>query len=391
MPHQKNSVLSKGSDGGLQEGVETGSPISSVSALESNRLTDPVLSIKARLRLARQIGENGDSLLWRKALAMVLPGNVREAILESIGSSGRPEASSFLRDYLGDSEQGIRRAAVRGLAATGRAEDAQFLGEWMSRPALAIEESTEVALALGGSRAPNATAILMQAYPKADRDELVQCLILGLAQRPFEQTQGFFRQLLGDPAIESDRKKEALGALGQFDSVREDFFMPYLQSADPEVRSGAYLGMGVLSEGNPGPRLLVSLRTESDPQARLSLLESLGMQSSGDPWAMSRIAQAETEPINRIMAAKAVARSLQGRGSTDAAVQEFGQIWAPELARLAIEGSNMEGMQAVSALAIQRKSPEARKALARIVATAEDTKVKAAAQRVLQSNPKSRR
>ena len=143
----------------------------------------------------------------------------------------------------------------------------------------------------------------MQAYRKSDRDELVQCLILGLAQRPFEQTQNFFRQLLGDPSTESDRKKEALGALGQFDSVREDFFLPYLQSSDPEVRSGAYLGMGVLSEGNPGPRLLVSLRTESDPQARLSLLESLGMQSSGDPWAMSRIAQAETEPINRIMAA----------------------------------------------------------------------------------------
>ena len=72
-------------------------------------------------------------------------------------------------------------------------------------------------------------------------------------------------------------------------------------------------------------------------------------------------------------------------------MQEFGRIWAPELARLAIEGSNMEGMQAVSALAIQRKSPEARKALARIVATAEDTKVKAAAQRVLQGNPKSPR
>jgi len=357
--------------------------------LDNVRLTDPALSIKARLRLARQIGENGDSLVWRKALAMVLPGNVREAILESIGSSGKPEASGFLRNYLIDGEQGIRRAAVRGLAATGRAEDAQFLGEWMSRPALAIEESTEVALALGGSRAPNATSILMQAYRKSDRDELVQCLILGLAQRPFEQTQNFFRQLLGDPSTESDRKKEALGALGQFDSVREDFFLPYLQSSDPEVRSGAYLGMGVLSEGNPGPRLLVSLRTESDPQARLSLLESLGMQSSGDPWAMSRIAQAETEPINRIMAAKAVARSLQGRGSTDAAVQEFGRIWAPELAQLAIEGSNTEGMQAVSALAIQRKFPEARDALARIASTAQDTKVKAAAQRVLQSKPKS--
>jgi hypothetical protein len=104
---------------------------------------------------------------------------------------------------------------------------------------------------------------------------------------------------------------------------------------------------------------------------------------------MSRIAQAETEPINRIMAAKAVARSLDGRPSGDAAVQEFGRLWAPELARLAIEGSNTEGMQAVSALAIWKKSPEARNALARIAATAEDTKVKAAAQKTLQGNPKS--
>ena len=385
----KSSIFSKVSSAASEAPDPAEPKVEPQPSLDPSRLTDPALSPKARLRLARQIGEKGDSGLWRQALTMMLPLSLREALLESIGSSGRPEASSFLQGYLGDADQGMRRAAVRGLAATSRAEDAQFLGEWMSRPALAIEESTEVALALGGSRSPNATAILMQAYPKADRDELVQCLILGLAQRPFEQTQGFFRQLLGDPAIESDRKKEALGALGQFDSVREDFFMPYLQSADPEVRSGAYLGMGVLSEGNPGPRLLVSLRTESDPQARLSLLESLGMQSSGDPWAMSRIAQAETEPINRIMAAKAVARSLQGRGSTDAAVQEFGRIWAPELAQLAIEGSNTEGMQAVSALAIQRKFPEARDALARIASTAQDTKVKAAAQRVLQSKPKS--
>jgi HEAT repeat protein len=359
------------------------------SGLDPVRLTDPGLSQKARLHLIRLIGEKGDSSLWQQVLTMMLPHSFREALLESIGSSGRPEASSFLRGYLSDADQGMRRAAVRGLAATGRAEDAQFLVEWMGRPALAIEESTEVALALGGSRAPNATAILMQAYPKADRDELSQCLILGLAQRPFDQTQGFFRQLLGDPRTETDRKKDALQALGQFDTVQVDFFLPYLQSADPEVRSGAYQGLGSLAEGNPGPRLLVSLQSEKDPQARLALLESLGAQPSGDPWAMSRIAQAETEPLNRIMAAKAVARSLGGRPSGDAVVQEFGQVWAPELARLAIDGSNTEGMQAVSALAIRRKSPEARNALARIAATAEDTKVKAAAQRALQGNPKS--
>jgi HEAT repeat protein len=235
------------------------------SSVELAKLSDPNLSIKSRIRIAQEIGRKGGIELWRSVLTMMLPMNIREALLESIGSSGRLEAGEFLKGYLGDPEQGMRRAAIRGLAATGREEDAQTIGSLMGKQGLAIEESTEVALALGGSRAPNATTILMQAYSKADRNELVQCLILGLAQRPFEQTQGFFQQMLGDSVTGSDRKKEVLSALGQFDSVKEDFFAPYLQSPDPEVRSGAYLGLGVLTEGNPGPRLLLSLIHISEP------------------------------------------------------------------------------------------------------------------------------
>jgi HEAT repeat protein len=346
------------------------------------KLSDPNLSMKSRIGIAREIGEKGRVELWQTALAMTLPMNIREALLESIGSSGQSEAGEFLKGYLGDPEQGMRRSAIRGLATTGQEEDAQTIGSLMGKQGLAIEESTEVALALGESRAPNATTILLQAYPKADRDELVQCLILGLAQRPFGQTQQFFQQILGDPATGSDRKQEVLTALGQFDSVKEDFFGPYLQSPDPEVRSGAYLGLGVLTEGNPGPRLLIALEKESDPQARLSLIEALGMKSSGDPWAMNRIAIGEKEPIPRILAVKAVAQSLQGREPTDAAVVEFGRVWAPELARLAIEGSNTEGLQAVLALSI-RKSPEVRVALRQVASQSQDTKVQAAAQKAL--------
>ena len=385
----KSSIFSKVSSAASEAPDPAEPKVEPQPSLDPSRLTDPALSPKARLRLARQIGEKGDSGLWRQALTMMLPLSLREALLESIGSSGRPEASSFLQGYLGDADQGMRRAAVRGLAATGRAEDAQLLGQWMEQTGRPIEESTEVALALGGSRASNATSLLLQAYPKTERDELIQCLLLGLAQRPFSQTQAFFQGMLGNPATEADRKKEALMALGQFDSVKEDFFSPYLRSADPEIRSGAYLGLMVLSEGNPGPKLLVALQGETDPQARLSALEALGMQPSGDPWAMNRIALSEKEPMTRILAAKAVARSLQGREVTDAAVVEFGRVWAPELSRLAIEGSNQEGLQVVSALAIRRKSAEAREALAKIAAQCQDTKVQAAAQKALQGNPKS--
>ena len=382
--HPKKRIAFSESPADFLPQEEAIAPGAKPQALDANRLTDPALSMKVRLRLAREIGEKGGLEQWRNALGTMLPKALREALLESIGNSGRAEASGFLQNYLSDSEQGMRRAAVRGLAATGRAEDAQLLGQWMGQPGLAIEESTEVALALGGSRASNATSLLLQAYPKAERDELIQCLLLGLAQRPFAQTQAFFQGMLGNPATEPDRKKEALMALGQFDSVKEDFFSPYLRSADPEIRSGAYLGLMVLSEGNPGPKLLVALQGETDPQARISALEALGTQPSGDPWAMNRIALSEKEPMTRILAAKAVARSLQGREATDAAVVEFGRVWAPELSRLAIEGSNQEGLQAVSALAIRKKSPEVRNALARIAAQCQDTKVQAAAQKALQ-------
>jgi len=376
------STESPRSEGTSSEPTKNGLSTPPDFNVELAKLSDPNLSIKSRIGVALEIGEKGGVELWRTALTMMLPMNIREALLESIGNSGRSEASEFLRGYLGDPDQGMRRASIRGLAATGREEDAQIIGSLMEKQGLAIEESTEVALALGGSRAPNATTILLQAYSKADGSELVQCLILGLAQRPFGQTQGFFQQMLGDVVVESDRKKELLSALGQFDSVKEDFFAPYLQSPNPEVRSGAYLGLGVLTEGNPGPRLLMALQSEADPQARLSLYEALGMKSSGDPWAMNRIALGEKEPIPRILAAKALARSLQGRETTDAAVVEFGRVWAPEMARLAIEGSNTEGLQAVSALRI-RKSPEAREALRQISTRSQDTKVQAAAQKAL--------
>jgi HEAT repeat protein len=376
------STESPRSEGTSSEPTKNGLSTPPDFNVELAKLSDPNLSIKSRIGVALEIGEKGGVELWRTALTMMLPMNIREALLESIGNSGRSEASEFLRGYLGDPDQGMRRASIRGLAATGREEDAQIIGSLMEKQGLAIEESTEVALALGGSRAPNATTILLQAYSKADGSELVQCLILGLAQRPFGQTQGFFQQMLGDVVVESDRKKELLSALGQFDSVKEDFFAPYLQSPNPEVRSGAYLGLGVLTEGNPGPRLLMALQSEADPQARLSLYEALGMKSSGDPWAMNRIALGEKEPIPRILAAKALARSLQGRETTDAAVVEFGRVWAPEMARLAIEGSNTEGLQAVSALRI-RKSPEVREALRQISTRSQDTKVQAAAQKAL--------
>ena len=355
--------------------------------LSSAHLLDPSLSPNQRLALARQLGERGNPRLWQDALATMLPEEVRETLLYAIGCSGRREAGDFLRVYLDNPEQGIRRATIRGLAATGSTEDAKFLGQWMEISGLPIEESTEIALALGGSLASNATGILLEAYPKAETDELGECILLALAQRPFTQTYTFFFQLLADEKANPKRRKEALQALAQFDTVSEEFFDPYLRSADPEVRSGAYLALGALSAWNTGIRLLGALQFETDVGARVSLWEALGMQPIGNSAEVSRLALAENEPATKILAGKVVARSLQGRASDDSAVVEFGRVWAPELTRLAIEENADMGLQAVSALAIQGKIPEVRLALAQIVRQAAEPRVREKAQKLLEAQP----
>jgi hypothetical protein len=352
----------------------------------SQSLPPPVKAVEKRSSAREQlraIAATDAPSEWQAFLDSVSAPGEKEALLECIGESGRAESSGFLKGMLNADAQPLRRAAMRGLAATGRTADAKLLGDIMINPSIAIEETTEAALALGGMKAANATGMLVSAYSKDGVEELQQCILIGLSQRPFQESESFLRQMLADPSESSSRKKEVLESLGQFDSVRDSFFVPFMESPEVDVRRGAYQGLGKLAETQLGYLLLPALQKETEDLARADIYEALCSQNSGNRLLLNQIAGAETDPMTRLIAARAVASSLRGLPEGDPAVGVFNRQWVPGLVESALKAGSAEGMQAVFALMSAQSFRGPRQALEQIGGAAEDSKVRGLAQKAL--------
>jgi HEAT repeat protein len=339
----------------------------------------------ARDRL-KQIAASGRPADWQSFLHSASSLSAKETLLECIGESGRPEASAFLKECLNLELQPLRRAAIRGLAATGHPADSALLRNILLSPSIAIEETTEAALALGGTKAVNAAGILIDAYAKNGPEELQQCILIGLAQRPFQESESFLRQMLADPLENSSRKKDTLESLGQFDSVKDTFFVPFMDSPEVDVRRGAYQGLGKLAESQMGYLLLSHLQKEKEELARADLYEALCSKDGGNRILLNQIASTETDPMIRLIAAKAVASNLQGAPESDPIRNVFGNQWVPMLTESALHGTSEEGMQAVFALMSAPSLPASRSALERIGVEAEAPKVRELAGKALRPN-----
>lgn len=333
--------------------------------------------------LLKKIADSGSPAEWQAFLDSAAPASAKEALLECIGETARPEASAFLKAALNAETQGLRRAAIRGLAATGTPADAAVLRDILGNSNLAIEETTEAALALGGTKAANASGFLINAYSKTGSEELNVCILVGLAQRPIQESESFFRQMLADPSESSSRKKEALESLGQFDSVKDVFFLPFMESSETDVRRGAYQGLGKLAESQMGYLLLNYLQKEKEELARADIYEALTSKNSGNLTLLNQMAGAETDPLIRLIAGQAVACSLRGAPEADPLVAVFQRQWVPEFTERALRGGSQEGMQAVFALMSAPSFTFSRQALEQIGAEADDLKVRELAQKAL--------
>lgn len=361
---------------------------------EDGLVQDAGAQVKARqFRTAQESPEPSNDALqnlacrrsraeWQAALDGPLKESDKEKLLEYIGGSGRSEAGAFLRAFLTHTSQPLRRAAIRGIGIRGLPEDARLLGKIALQPDAQIEESTEAALALGSSKAGDASAILAQAYSANVPEELALCILAGLAQRPFNETAIFFRQMLANTGELSERKKEVLEALGQYDSVPDMFFVPYMESADSLVRRGAYQGIGKLSESQLGNRLLAALVNERDELARADLYEAMSSKTASNSALLNAIGRAENDPQIRLLAGRAVAASLEGRAESDPAVVDFSLHWIPELLNTALNGPQADGTQALQALSAAERFSGPRRAITQIATEAADPKLRQLAGRV---------
>ena len=330
----------------------------------------------------QQLISSGKTVDWELAIRGQ-PISFQVEFLESVGASGSGAASEFLRSAFKSDHQDIRRAAIRGLAMTNRDIDILFLESLIGDSQLAVEETTEAALALGASKSLLATQSLMRAYDNATSEEVIECVLIGLAQRPFAQTERFFNELLSRSEVPAIQKQDAIQSLGQFDSVNDAFFEPLLANSDPAVRQGAYQGIAALSQSNLGPRLLSALKIENEPAIRIHIYEALASKAAGDFHSLSQIAKRETEPSLVACAGRAVARCLIGNSASASTVSAFEADWVPELAKIAMDGSREDACQALVALSFFSDNERVGGHLSKIAELADDDAARALANKIL--------
>jgi hypothetical protein len=159
--------------------------------------------------------------------------------------------------------------------------------------------------------------------------------------------------------------------------------VPFMDNPDVDVRRGAYQGLGKLAESQMGYLLLTSLQKEKEELARADLYEALCSRDSGNRILLNQIAHTETDPMTRLIAAKAVASSLQGAPEYDPVRGAFVNQWVPMLTESALHGNSEEGLQAVFALISAPFIPASRSALEKISAEAEVPKVRELAEKAL--------
>lgn len=223
--------------------------------------------------------------------------------LQNFGRHGEG-ALALLEEFLSGDTQEVRRAAMRGLAMTESAKAITRLKSFL-REDLAIEESTEAALALGHMKSPAVTPLLAGALGQIKESVLREHLLDSLAARPWSESGPFIEGFLAQGQASSPEKQNVLRMLGLEDSVNADYLGKYLTQSDEALRLGSYQGLALASDSKLTAPLIEQLSAEQDASTRLLIYEALGNQLNADPATLLALASSENDASAKLRALKA--------------------------------------------------------------------------------------
>ena len=229
-------------------------------------------------------------------------GELMEA-LQNFGCHGEG-ALALLEEFLAADTQEFRRAAIRGLAMTELPKAISLLNSFL-REDLAIEESTEAALALGHMKSPVVTTLLETALGQIKESVLREHLLDSLAARPWLESGPFIEWFIAQDHVPSSEKQNILRMIGLEDSVNADYLGHYLTQSDEALRLGSYQGLALASDSKLSGPLVAQLPGEQDASTRLLIYEALGNQLNADPATLLALASSENDASAKLRALKA--------------------------------------------------------------------------------------
>jgi HEAT repeat protein len=305
-------------------------------------------------------------------------------LLQSLGEHGS-DALPVLKDALAHTDQDVRRAAMRGLAATQSQEAIAVLQTYLS-DSIAIEESTEAALALATMANPSVTPLLQGALEQSKDAVLREHIVDALVSRPPAEVDIFVDSFLARPDIALEEKQNLLRMSGLNNTKPAEFLAAHIQSTDELLRLGAYQGLALISESRQAQTLMPRVAIERDPFKRALVYEALGNQIDANARALGALADAESDSYARLRALKAWTESV-GRENLPLAGDSTSPARVDELQDAALSHPDFaERRVALFALGFARHDSTVRPAIERIAQESTSEKIRALAAGLL-ANP----
>jgi HEAT repeat protein len=354
------------------------------------QLNDDKLASKARRLAARQLAKNGSNesvAALKRALGDGSPF-LRGAIGEALGESPNPQARTLLLDMIGSRDEAAARGAVRGLGLRGDAEAADILGNLLFNAQAPASFRTQAALALAEVGQPAALSALTRAATEIGDPEIAGSALEALGQRPFAETEAFFREYLASPQLSTEMKVAALEALGNSTGDAAALLLKFAADPNPEVRAAAAWSISVTeTQTEIGQQLAGLLKQEPNSEVRARLYEALAGQDHYDRSAMLPLIQQESDPVARL-AGLALAADWCRAAPTAELLGFFNQTAVPELKNTALN-DNSAPNRFSSVIALRRGgTPDAALALQEIARLASDPKTAQAASSALRAQKK---
>ena len=369
--------------------IPVASATNAVSGLAA-QLNDSNSAPKTRRQAARELARNGsdDSVAALSRALVQAPPYLKSAIAEALGGSPNPHARTLLLELVDSRDEAVARGAIRGLGTRGDPEAADVLANLLLNPQKSSELRTEAASALAEVNQPGAVAALTRAAREAGDPEVVGAALEALGQRPFAETEPFFREYLANPNLSTEAKVAALEALGNSTGDVAALLMPFASDPSQEVRAAAAWGISATeSKADLGQQITGLLKQESDAEVRMRLFEALAGQQQYDRAAVLPLVAHEADPAARLAGLSLVGDWVHTAPTPDL-LGFFNETAVPELKNTALTDTSPASRLA-SVITLRRGgTPEAGRALEEISRLAPDPRTAQAATSALQAQKK---
>jgi len=305
-------------------------------------------------------------------------------LLQGCGSNGE-SALPLLEEFLRHPDQDVRRAAMRGLAATQSQKAISELQKYLS-DSVAIEESTEAALALATMQDSRITPILQGALEKARDATLREHIVDALVSRPQAEVETFIGAFLQRSDVGLEEKQNLLRMTGLNSTKSAEFLGGFLDNPNEQLRHGAYQGLALVTDSRLTQSLMPKIKAEIDSSDRALVYEALGNQLDANTISLGALADAEADEYARLRALKAWTEAA-GREGVSLSTDPASPPRIAELQDAAINHPDFaERRVALFALGFVRQDAAARDALEIIAQRSSSEKIRALADGLL-ANP----